>query len=77
MRRMNLVLVDALLKEATRLSGEKNYSATVNRALNDFVKRARARRILELAGSGLWTGNLAKMRSDLPKGPRKARRVSR
>ena len=64
MRRTNLVLDEALLEEAARLSGERTYSRTVERALRDFVSRARARRILELSGSGLWEGNLAAMRED-------------
>jgi Arc/MetJ family transcription regulator len=64
MKRTNLVLNEDLLEEATRLSGERTYSRTVERALEDFVRRARARRILELAGSGLWEGNLAAVRED-------------
>jgi hypothetical protein len=64
MKRTNLVLDERLLEEATRLSGERTYSRTVERALQDFVRRARARRILDLAGSGLWEGNLAAMRED-------------
>jgi Arc/MetJ family transcription regulator len=64
MKRTNLVLDEQLLDEATRLSGERTYSRTVERALRDFVSRARARRILELAGSGLWEGSLATMRED-------------
>jgi Arc/MetJ family transcription regulator len=66
MRRTNLVLDGQLLEEATRLAGGRTYSATVNLALRDFVRRARARRILELAGTGLWEGELAAMRSDTP-----------
>jgi len=64
MKRTNLVLDGDLLEEATRLSGERTYSRTVERALRDFVKRARARRILELAGSGLWEGDLSVVRED-------------
>ena len=64
MKRTNLVLDEDLLAEATRLSGEKTYSAAVQRALRDFVRRAQARQILELRGSGLWEGNLAEMRRD-------------
>ena len=64
MRRTNLVLNGELLDEATRLSGERTYSRTVERALEDFVRRAKAKRILELAGSGLWEGNLAVVRED-------------
>lgn len=64
MKRTNLVLNGDLLEEATRLSGERTYSRTVERALEDFVRRARARRILELAGSGLWEGDLTEVRED-------------
>lgn len=66
MKRTNLVLNEDLLEEATRLSGEKTYSRTVERALEEFVRRIRARQILTLAGSGLWEGELAEMRRDSP-----------
>ena len=62
MKRTNLVLDEQTLEEATRLSGERTYSAAVQRALEEFIRRARARRILELRGSGLWEGDLAEMR---------------
>jgi Arc/MetJ family transcription regulator len=64
MKRTNLVLDEELLAEATRLAGEKTYSATVNAALGDFVRRMRARQILSLRGSGAWQGDLAEMRDD-------------
>jgi len=64
MKRANLVLREGLLEEAVRLSGEKTYSRAVERALEDFVRRARARKILELRGSGLWEGDLGAMRED-------------
>lgn len=64
MKRTNLVLNEQLLEEATRLSGERTYSRTVERALEEFVRRAKARRILDLAGSGLWQGDLAVIRED-------------
>ena len=64
MKRTNLVLDADLLEEATRLSGERTYSRTVERALRDFVRRAKARRILDLAGSGLWEGDLSVVRED-------------
>ena len=50
-----------------RLSGEKTYSGAVQRALKDFVRRAKARRILDLQGSGAWEGDLAAMRGDQPR----------
>ena len=64
MKRTNLVLREDLLEEATRLSGEKTYSRAVERALEEFVKRIKARQILQLRGSGLWEGDLGAMRSD-------------
>jgi Arc/MetJ family transcription regulator len=67
MKRTNLVLDEHLLEEATRLSGERTYSRAVERALEDFVKRIKARQILELAGSGLWEGDLSEMRADRPR----------
>ena len=67
MKRTNLVLNEQLLEEAQRLSGERTYSRTVDRALEDFVRRIKARRILELRNSGLWRGNLSDMRDDAPR----------
>ena len=64
MKRTNLVLDGDLLEEATRLSGERTYSKTVERALREMVRRAKARQILDLAGSGLWQGDLTIMRED-------------
>lgn len=72
MKRTNVVLNERLLEEATRLSGERTYSRTIERALEDFVRRIKARRILELAGSGLWEGDLSEMRND-HQGSRKRR----
>jgi len=67
MKRTNLVLNEQLLELATKLTGERTYSATVNRALEELVRRIRAGRILELAGSGLWKGDLAEMRRNQPR----------
>jgi Arc/MetJ family transcription regulator len=77
MKRTNLVLDERLLDEATRLSGERTYSRTVDRALADFVRRIKARQILELAGSGLWHGDLSEMRTDRPRRSARGGRVSR
>lgn len=64
MKRTNLVLREDLLREAVAVSGEKTYSRAVEMALEDFVRRAKARRILQLRGSGAWSGDLATMRQD-------------
>ena len=53
MKRTNLVLDERVLEEATRLSGQKTYSATVMRALEDFARRAKAGQIRELRGTCL------------------------
>src|SRR5436190_6040176 len=66
MKRTNLVLNAALLEETLKVSQERTYSRAVERAMEDFVKRARARRILELAGSGAWEGDLSTVREDAP-----------
>jgi Arc/MetJ family transcription regulator len=66
MKRTNLVLDASVLEEAQQLAGERTYSATVQRALQEFVRRAKARRILDLAGSGAWQGDLTVMREDRP-----------
>jgi Arc/MetJ family transcription regulator len=77
MKRTSLVLREELLEEAVRLSGERTYSRTVERALEDFVRRIKARRILELAGSGAWKGSLAEMRDNRPRRESSKRRGSR
>ena len=67
MKRANFVFREGLLEEATQLSGEKTYSATVTRALEELIARAKARRIADLFGSGLWEGELPVMRADRPR----------
>ena len=64
MKRTNVVLNEQLLEEAVRLSGERTYSRTIERALHELVQRAKARQIDRLAGSGLWSGALTEMRAD-------------
>jgi Arc/MetJ family transcription regulator len=70
------VLREELLEEAQKLAGERTYSRTVERALEDFVRRAKARRILDLAGTGGWTGDLSVVREDAPPygSPRRVKR---
>jgi Arc/MetJ family transcription regulator len=66
MKRTNVVLDEVLLEEAVRVSGERTYSRTITRALEELIRRAKARQIQRLAGSGLWSGDLAEMRADAP-----------
>jgi len=67
MKRTNLVLDEDLLEEVTRLSGEKTYSGAVGKALEEYARQAKARRILALRGSGLWEGDLSALRGDRPR----------
>ncbi len=64
MKRTNLILDEDVLAEAMRLTGERTWSAVVRRALEELIQRAKARRILELSGSGAWEGDLSAMRGD-------------
>jgi len=64
MKRTSLTLDEHLLEEAVRLGGERTYSKTVERALKEFVRRIKARQILELGHTGLWKGDLREMRRD-------------
>ncbi len=77
MKRTNVVLDETLLEEAVRVSGERTYSRTIERALHEMVRRAKARAIDQLAGSGLWQGQLAEMRGDTASLVREARGVYR
>jgi len=60
MKRTSLVLDEQLLEEVTRISGEGTYSRAVTKAMEDYLRRYKAGRILELAGSGLWEGELSR-----------------
>jgi Arc/MetJ family transcription regulator len=71
MRRTNLVLDEALLKEATQVLGEKTYSAAVNRALADALRAHKIQNLSNFFGQGLWEGDLTAMRQDRPRQPRK------
>jgi hypothetical protein len=77
MVRKNLVLDERRLEEAVRLSGERTYSGVVRRALDDYVRRIRASRVLTLGGTGLWEGDLAEMRRDRPRRRSRSTRGSR
>ena len=64
MKRTNLMVDEEILDEAMRLTGERSWSAVVRRAVAELVQRAKARRILDLQGTGAWEGDLSAMRGD-------------
>ena len=77
MKRTNVVLDEHLLEEAVRVSGERTYARTIERALEEMVRRAKAHGIDQLAGSGLWVGDLSEMRDDRAPVAREQRGVYR
>ena len=77
MKRTNLVLDAALLEETLKVSGERTYSRAVERAMEAFVRRAKARQLLDLAGSGAWEGDLSVVREDRPAYGKRKRRGPR
>ena len=77
MKRTNVVLDERLLDEAVRVSGEKTYARTIERALTELVQRAKANRIAHYAGSGVWEGDLSQMRRDVPAAVRESAGVYR
>lgn len=64
MKQATVTLDEDLLEEVVRVSGADSRPQAVSRALEEYLQRHRAQRILELAGSGLWEGDLAEMRED-------------
>ncbi len=62
MKRKRVAIAERLIQDVMRLSGAVSPSRAVELALEDFVRRAKVRRILELRGSGLWEGDLSEMR---------------
>jgi Arc/MetJ family transcription regulator len=73
MKRTSLTLDEHLLEEALQLGGERTYSKTVERALQAFVRRIKAGKILELGHSGLWKGDLSRMRGDTGRSSKEGR----
>jgi Arc/MetJ family transcription regulator len=48
--RTNIVLDDALVREALRLSGIKTKKSVVDRALREFVENRKRHNLMDLAG---------------------------
>jgi Arc/MetJ family transcription regulator len=64
MRRTNIVLDERLVGKARRLTRLKTKRAVVHRALETLVRTESRKRLLEFYGSGIWKGNLRKLRRD-------------
>jgi Bacterial antitoxin of type II TA system, VapB len=72
MKRTNLVLDERLLLQATQVLAAKTYSAAVNTALEEVIRVRKIQSIPHFFGSGIWEGDLSRMREDRP--PRGRRR---
>jgi hypothetical protein len=66
MKRTNVVLDEVILEHATRLLGQKTYSATINFALREAIRMQKVQGLSQLFGRDLWEGNLSQMREDRP-----------
>ncbi len=68
MKRTNVVLDEELLEKARRVTGERTYSATITKALQEIVRRSDFRRALEAyqtevsKGNFFWPGYLEEIR---------------
>ena len=61
-KRTNIVLDEALVREGLKATGLKTRRALVDQALRDLVRRERQMGILALEGKIRWVGDLNKMR---------------
>lgn len=61
--RTNIQLDEKLVKRGMEISGIRTKKDLVNAALEEFVRRADQKAILELRGKIPWKGNLADLRS--------------
>ncbi|MBU4175081.1 MAG: type II toxin-antitoxin system VapB family antitoxin [Actinobacteria bacterium] len=67
MARTTVVIEDKLLKEAKKATGESTIRGTVNKALEEVVRRQHIKELLALKGSGivsLTPEELEKMRAN-------------
>ncbi|MDA8238972.1 MAG: type II toxin-antitoxin system VapB family antitoxin [Nitrospiraceae bacterium] len=62
MLRTNIELDEKLVREAMKLTRKKTKKEIVNYALDELVRRAKRKKLLEIEGKVIWEGNLAEMR---------------
>ena len=61
--RTSIEINDQLIQQALELSQLRTKKEVVNEALEQFVKKMKRLRMLELQGKVRWEGNLDEMRS--------------
>lgn len=64
MSRTSIDLNDKLVKEGLKITQLRTKKDLVNYALEELVKKARRKRIMELKGKFQWEGDLRQMRAD-------------
>jgi len=62
MKRTNIVIDEATVRQAMKLTGLKTKREVVNQALSDLVRRKQQKKILSLIGKFTWDGDLQSMR---------------
>jgi Arc/MetJ family transcription regulator len=60
--RTNIILNDALVAEAMKLSGDRTKTAVIHRALELLVRQSRLRELRSARGTLRWEGDLNAMR---------------
>jgi Arc/MetJ family transcription regulator len=63
MSRTNIDIDDKLVKEGLKATQLRTKKELVNYALEELIKKARRRRMLELEGKVRWEGDLRRMRA--------------
>jgi Arc/MetJ family transcription regulator len=63
MSRTNIDIDDKLVKEGLKVTHLRTKKELVNFALEELIKKARRKRILELEGKVQWEGDLNQMRA--------------
>jgi Arc/MetJ family transcription regulator len=64
--RTNIILDDALVREAMTLSGETTKTGVIHRALKEFLQRQRLIDMANSFGKIQWEGDLDQMRERVP-----------
>jgi Arc/MetJ family transcription regulator len=62
MKRTNIVMDEALVRQGLKFTGLKTRRALVHQALEELVRREKQMGLLALEGKIKWTGDLNKMR---------------
>jgi Arc/MetJ family transcription regulator len=61
--RTNIELDDVLVKKAMKITQISTKKALINRALEELIKSNTRKGMLEFFNSGIWEGDLKKMRT--------------